>query len=107
MPMKVNVGLPGRHHMGGVGVQDSDSRQVKAVRQLVIVLGERYPENGELERQRWTRWVADRGRYGNTRNEKPVNLKLRRRGADPPRNESASWALEFPRDSIWCGPEVF
>ena len=76
------------------------------MRQLANVSGETYPEKGELERERWTRWVADRGRFGNTGNEKPVNLRLRRRGADPPKNESESWALEVPGGSNWGGPEV-
>src|SRR6266850_2208144 len=63
---------------------------VNVDRLATIASGEMYPEWGILERERRTRSVVDRSSFPNPGNGMPVKDNVRRRGADPPRNESGS-----------------
>jgi hypothetical protein len=47
-----------------------------------------YPEWGVLKRTSWTRSLADESSFGIAGNEMLDNRSIRRRGADPPKNES-------------------
>src|SRR6267142_3720721 len=51
-----------------------------------------YPEWGISQRYRVTRSVVDKSSFPNPGNGMPVNWISRRRGADPPKNESGSTA---------------
>ncbi len=64
------------------------SRLVNRERHVAIASGEMYPEGGMPESSSRTRQVADKSNFGNPENKVQSNVKDRRRGADPPRNES-------------------
>ena len=74
---------------------DSNSKSrfsslVNAERQATIPSGEIYPEWGISQSRRSTRSVADKRRFGNPGNGMRSNQRKRKRGVDPPKNESGA-----------------
>jgi len=65
-----------------------DSSLVMDVRVVAIVWGEIHPNSGISTRASETRPLVDKSIFGINGNENLVKLSVRRRGADPPRNES-------------------
>jgi hypothetical protein len=57
-------------------------------RQVAIASGEMCPERGIPTSQRLTRSVGDDSSFGNPGNGTAIKARNRRRGADPPKNES-------------------
>ena len=55
---------------------------------MTIALGEMYPEWGIIQRSRKTRSLVDKSRFGSAGNGMRIKVSDRRRGADPPKNES-------------------
>jgi hypothetical protein len=58
-----------------------------------------YPEWGIFSRERSTRSVADKSSLDNPENRIPSRLSVRRRGADPPKNESGTTGTVSSFDS--------
>jgi hypothetical protein len=64
------------------------SSLVMAAREVAISSGEKYPESGMFQRLSETSRWADKSSFGIDGNGILFNLSLRRRGADPPKNDS-------------------
>jgi len=61
---------------------------VITVRAVAIASDEKYPESGISQRVSVVRPLADKSSVGIDGNGMPSNENVRRRGADPPKNES-------------------
>jgi len=66
------------------------------VRAVAIASGEMYPESGMSQRMSVTRPGADKSSFGIDGNGMLLNLSVRRRGADPPKNESGKIGATSP-----------
>src|SRR5947208_8537487 len=60
---------------------------VNLAKQATIALGETYAESGIPQRERFTRSLAVKGSFRNTRVGMFFNQRNCRRGADPPKND--------------------
>jgi len=67
---------------------ESDLSLFKEDKQATIASGEIYSEWGRCDIDRVTRLLADKSRFGNAGNAMSRSLSVRRRGADPPKDES-------------------
>jgi hypothetical protein len=76
---------------------ERDWSLINADRLVTTNSGEMYPESGISKRWRIMRSVADKRSFPNAGNGNgmPVNCSDRRRGADPPRNESVMTGASF------------
>jgi hypothetical protein len=84
---ELDVGFRSRDKIGGIRIQD-EICQGWSTRRVAIASGEMYPEWGIFISRSSTRWVADKRSFGNPGDGMEVKARYRRRGADPPKNES-------------------
>ena len=70
---------------------------------MTIALGEMYPEWGIIQNSRKSRSLVDKSSFGNAGNGMRIKLSDRRRGADPPKNESGRFGTDsFDEERYRC-----
>lgn len=77
-----------RRGRDGRNPMEMASRLGSSTKQMATLSGEMYPASGISQRRRERRCLADKAKEENVGNEMPTKANDRRRGADPPKNDS-------------------